>query len=492
MTTVRKELSATLASTSTAGTPSATFCISAPSLDRDNERVFLSRDERWDSFQSWKNAGAPWCASHDSGKCGIGTSLDSAGKLHVWKADDRWYATCFFDASDEESMKVHRALRSRRMGAASVAFVPHDSRRLPSGEVEHRKNELTEISVVVVPAHREATVVEVKRLRREPKWSVVDPSGRVIAKYGHPLAARYVGEAAAELSKTQAALEGSTMPGFRTGNPPPEEECGANCSCPGCYGSKCPCDWGGGRKCYCRRKSMNSTSGPAGGFAVGPDNEGMDTPTDRIMECYGEEDDNAADPGHGVQPLRSMLERYRRPPANLPTNADDENLEAVEEVLEGYRHPKGGSNMRRKQSVAGHTGPQISPSARNVVALCSHCKAEAEFLDQAIDQEEDEEMKQVLGRYRDEMVAPRREWLGRYLGDRMNDFDLDAEIEKYEADYDSPGDNVRPGEAGLVDDGMTPYPKSRRTKGRPRQVSPAVAAKFHQLVTTCRRVGLQV
>ena len=73
-----------------------------------------------------------------------------------------------FDLSDPDSLKTWRAVKSRRLGASSVAFVPHDSVPFDDGRgFHHRINEVTELSLVPVPANAEATLVECKRLSRK-------------------------------------------------------------------------------------------------------------------------------------------------------------------------------------------------------------------------------------------------------------------------------------------------------------------------------------
>jgi hypothetical protein len=143
---------------------SAVFCISSPSVDRDRDSVNLTMD----SFKNWEAAGAPWFSGHESGKIGVATSIGDDGTLNVWQGSDgRWYAKCFFDLGDPDSARVYRALKTRRLGAASVAFVPSpQTRKNADGGHDFFSPDISEISIVGVPSQPEATLVSVKSLHK--------------------------------------------------------------------------------------------------------------------------------------------------------------------------------------------------------------------------------------------------------------------------------------------------------------------------------------
>jgi hypothetical protein len=192
---VTKKLPATLDSISPQG--SAVFCISSPSVDRDRDTVSLTMD----SFKNWFAAGAPWHVGHDSkGGVGVATSVDDQGELNVWQDGQKWYARAFFDLQDAESSRVYRALKTRRAGAASVAFVPLDSRERRGGGYDHRVCDISEVSIVSVPAHPEAVLQSVKSANKGPT------------------VAKLIGKDA-----SQGDSEGSGVPG-RNANPEEIEE----------------------------------------------------------------------------------------------------------------------------------------------------------------------------------------------------------------------------------------------------------------------------
>jgi hypothetical protein len=137
--------------------------------------------------------------------------------------------------------------------------------------------------------------------------------------------------------------------------------------------------------------------------------------------------------------------------------------------------------MRRKQSVAGHVGPQLGP--HTIAALAQHAKAERDFAESILGQEDIEELdpslRQSLSDYVDGNLTQREEHLRSMFSTHFPDADMDDEIRKLEST--GPEDTAETGERNLVDQGDIPteYPKR---KGR--QVSALVEKKFLELCKT--------
>jgi hypothetical protein len=150
---------------------SAVFIINTPNTDRDGDNVRLTEA----SFKEWQASGAPWFAQHESNKIGVGSSIGPDGELRVWQEDGKWYAKCYFDLSDEGSRRVYQALKTHRLGAASVGFIPDpaQTRSKRGGGQDYYSPTITEVSIVGIPANAEAVLQTVKGWRGEiEKWRV--------------------------------------------------------------------------------------------------------------------------------------------------------------------------------------------------------------------------------------------------------------------------------------------------------------------------------
>jgi len=127
--------------------------VSDPSLDRENDRVFSSGID----LEPWTRAGKPLVAAHDYSRLEniIGRAGDVRLSSEGLDIKPKWR-----DAyGPQDPMSVWRPmLDNREIRAFSIGFLPLDWTENEYGARDYLRVELLEVSAVVVPANRMATM----------------------------------------------------------------------------------------------------------------------------------------------------------------------------------------------------------------------------------------------------------------------------------------------------------------------------------------------
>jgi len=142
---------------------SATFIVSTRSRDRQGD--IMEPEGCLPSLSNYRK-NPIWCYNHQHEADGkpIGLSMDALGRFTVVVKPDVVKATCHFHCLTTTSRDVWELVRAGVLRASSVGFLPIQADKLGSKSYHFREWDLTEISVVAIPANAEALREEMKHL----------------------------------------------------------------------------------------------------------------------------------------------------------------------------------------------------------------------------------------------------------------------------------------------------------------------------------------
>jgi phage head maturation protease len=138
-----------------------TFCVSAENFDRDGDRVFQDGLD----FKAFDSANSPAMLVHDTEKIPVGKWLPESRRIAmiVDPATGEKVKATLMDfvpnPHTREGREVGDSIRDDFIGAASISFLPKEdkSEKNSSGGSDYYAAEVTEISIVPVPANSSAT-----------------------------------------------------------------------------------------------------------------------------------------------------------------------------------------------------------------------------------------------------------------------------------------------------------------------------------------------